>query len=200
MTEVAAIILAAGLSRRMGRRNKLLLPVGGVPMISHVVAQYRAAFSGPITVVTGHEAPKIEAALEGIDVDCVFNPSYEQGQQTSVVAGLQHCVQADVVLIGLGDQPLLRPEDITALLDAHRGASDKIAIPVKGDTRGNPIAVPRALRPHLTADPARPGCMRFTRDNPDLVQRHPLASQGFYTDIDTPSAYALLCKEAAQIT
>lgn len=99
MTEVAAIILAAGQSRRMGAQNKLLLLVNGIPMIRHVVAQYRSALSGPITVVTGHEAPLVEAALAGIEVACVTNDDYASGQQSSVAFGLQHCPPADIVLI-----------------------------------------------------------------------------------------------------
>ena len=196
MTEVAAIILAAGLSRRMGTQNKLLLPVGAVPMIRHVVLQYRMALSGPITVVTGHDAPDVTAALAGIDVECVFNPIYADGQQSSVAWGLAHCPNADVVLIGLGDQPQLLSEDITALLAAHYvGDPGKISIPMHNGDRGNPICVPAILRPRLTADPTRPGCMRFTREHPELVQRHVLNADGFYHDIDTPAAYAQLVKQ-----
>lgn len=196
MTDVAAIILAAGLSRRMGTNNKLLLPVGGIPMIRHVVMQYRSALSGPITVVTGHEAPQVTAALEDLEVDCAFHAGFEQGQQTSVAFGLSKCPDAEVVLIGLGDQPYLRAEDITTLVEAHHNADpNKISIPALDGTRGNPIAVPRALRPRLTADPSRPGCMRFTRDNPQLVQRNGLTARGFYCDVDTPDAYALVSNE-----
>ncbi|MEP3920577.1 nucleotidyltransferase family protein [Ascidiaceihabitans sp.] len=197
MTEVAAIILAAGLSHRMGAQNKLLLPIGETPMIRNVVMQYRAAIDGPITVVTGHDQATVAAKVQDIaNINCVFNPDYETGQQTSVGVGLLNTPLADVTLIGLGDQPLLRSTDIVALLDAHRSEGPgKISIPAQGDTRGNPIVVPRDLRPHLTADPNKPGCMRFTRDNPDLVQRHTLQAAGFYTDIDTPDAYALFCKE-----
>ena len=197
MTEVAAIILAAGLSRRMGAQNKLLLPIGEMPMIRHVAMRYRAAINGPITVVTGHDQAAVTATVQDIaNTSCVFNPDYETGQQTSVAVGLQNTQLADVTLIGLGDQPLLKSADIVALLTAHRSeASKKISIPAQGDTRGNPIVVPRDVRPYLTADPKKLGCMRFTRDNPDLVHRHTLQAAGFYTDIDTPDAYARICKE-----
>lgn len=197
MIEVAAIILAAGLSRRMGVQNKLLLPVHGMPMIRHVALQYREALSGPITVVTGHEAPLIEAALVGVEVTCVFNAGYAEGQQSSVATGLAHCPDADVVLIGLGDQPFLVSDDIMTLLAAHQtGASDKISVPTQGAARGNPIVVPKQIRPHLTADPARPGCMRFTREHPEFVQKLPLQAEGFYRDVDTPAAYAQLGRMA----
>jgi len=199
MTETAAIILAAGLSRRMGRKNKLLLPIQGVPMIRHVAQQYCEAVAGPIVIVTGHDSQQVQAALEGVCVYCVVNPNYEQGQQNSVAFGLKNCPIADLTLIGLGDQPLLNAQNISELISAHQTiAEDKISIPMRGDVRGNPIAVPRALRPRLTADPSRPGCMRFTRENPDLVHRHPLQPSGFYSDMDTPEAYKRFLKGGVQ--
>jgi len=199
MHKTAAIILAAGLSRRMGTQNKLLLPIGGLPMVRRVVSQYIAALCGPVTVVTGHEAAQVEDALAGLNVTCTYHAGFAQGQQSSVAFGLQNCPQADVVLIGLADQPLLRSTDIQALLAAHRSAqADKVSIPVTGDARGNPIIVPDVLRGHLTANPERPGCMRFTRDNPDLVQRHRLSRKGFYADVDTPAAYAKLQQHEVQ--
>ncbi|WP_299730816.1 nucleotidyltransferase family protein [uncultured Tateyamaria sp.] len=195
MPSIGALILAAGQSQRMGPPNKLLLRIGDHPMIRHVVQTYRAALDGPITVVTGHEAQQVEAALTGLDVRCVFNPDYAKGQQGSVAVGLRHAPEVDLLLIGLGDQPLLAPSDIRALVDAHtHGDPAKISIPAIGEVRGNPIAIPTTLRPRLTADPQRPGCMRFTRDNPDLVQRHSLLAPGFYADVDTPKDYAALAQ------
>ncbi|MEP1614003.1 MAG: nucleotidyltransferase family protein [Roseobacter sp.] len=194
MFNEAAIILAAGQSIRMGVENKLLLPVGQVPMIRHVVLQYRAAIDGPITVVTGYEASRVQNALKDIDVMCVFNPGFADGQQGSVGIGLQHSPPANVLLIGLGDQPLLNTHDICALVAAHhRNAPDKVTIPEKDGKRGNPIVVPHRLRALLTADPDRPGCMQFTRANPSLTHRQQLNAQGFYADIDTPKEYSALC-------
>lgn len=190
----SAIILAAGQSRRMGALNKLLLSVNGVPMVRHVVNQYRAAIDGQITIVVGHEADKVKEALEGTSTHCVFNPDHANGQQSSVACGLAHAPAAGLVLIGLGDQPLLRTADIRDLVAAHQDDT-KISIPVSGDKRGNPIAVPHALRARLTADPARPGCMRFTRDHPEMVHRHRLPAEGFYADIDTPEDYAALLQK-----
>ncbi|MEP5155183.1 nucleotidyltransferase family protein, partial [Planktotalea sp.] len=196
MHKTGALILAAGLSQRMGERNKLLLPIDGVPMVRRVVQQYRAAIEGPITVVTGHEAEAVQAVLSDLDVRCVVNPEYAKGQQTSVAFGLAQCPEVEALLIGLGDQPLLRASDIVALLDVHaRLAPMQVSIPALDDIRGNPIVVPHQLRAQLTRDPERPGCMRFTRDNPDMVHRHPLTAKGFYTDVDTPDSYAALCLE-----
>lgn len=198
MPEVAAIILAAGQSRRMGASNKLLLPIAGVPMIRHVVDVYRQV--AQVLVVTGYAADDIAAALVGSDVTIVFNPDHLQGQQTSVACGLRAAGKAKVLLIGLGDQPLLTPDDLRALLAAHAAADPgRISIPHMHDRRGNPIAVPNALRTGLLADPHAPGCKRFTRDNPDLIEFHSLAAPGFYTDIDTPDTYAALTARAQEL-
>lgn len=194
MHDVSLILLAAGQSSRMGTPNKLLLPIGAMPMIRHVALQYRAAFVGPITVVTGHDAEAVTAAIADIDVKCVFNPDHARGQQGSVAVGLKTAPDSALLLIGLGDQPLLKPEDIQTLIAAHKEADpSKVSIPERRGVRGNPIIVPQELRPQLTANRERPGCMRFTRENPNLVQRHSLMADGFYADIDTPQEYAALC-------
>lgn len=196
MHSAGAIILAAGLSSRMGDANKLLLHIDGIPMIRCVVQQYCSALDGVITVVTGHQARDVCAALDGMNVTCVHNPDYAQGQQGSVAIGLKHAPDAEVLLIGLGDQPLLTAHDIKMLMKEQKDtAPSKVAIPAKGDQRGNPICVPHKLRALLMADPLRPGCMRFTRDNPDMVHRYPLVARGFYTDIDTPKDYAMWTSE-----
>ncbi|MGA9253553.1 MAG: nucleotidyltransferase family protein [Roseobacter sp.] len=193
MSEVAAILLAAGFSRRMGARNKLLLPVGGVPMIRHMVNVYGAISERPVLVVTGHAAKDIEAALSGSFARTVFNPDYAQGQATSVVCGLREVDPATDVLIGLGDQPLLTVKDLHALLTMHRAAdTSRISIPVYQQQRGNPIVVPASLCSHVLADPKSPGCKKFTRTHPEYVQFQTLPSRGFYTDIDTPEAYEAL--------
>ncbi|WP_299609667.1 nucleotidyltransferase family protein [uncultured Tateyamaria sp.] len=193
MRDVTAIILAAGLSQRMGERNKLLLPVGDIPMIQHMVDVYSAAIAGPVVVVTGHQAFEIEGALAGSGARTMFNPIYAQGQPTSVACGLRAVKDADAILVGLGDQPLLTAGDLRVLLAAHAATdTSRISIPMVDQQRGNPIVVPGALRDRLLADPRSPGCKKFTRTHPEHVQFHALIAPGFYTDVDTPDAYAAL--------
>jgi molybdenum cofactor cytidylyltransferase len=190
MPDVTAIILAAGLSRRMGDRNKLLLPVGGVPMIRHMVDVYSAATTQPVLVVTGHDAEDVEAALEDSAARTVFNADYAQGQPSSVACGLREATDAGAVLVGLGDQPLLTAKDIRSLIAAHASADTRrISIPAMNHRRGNPILVPGALRARLLENPRSPGCKSFTRAHPEHAQFHRLPARGFYTDVDTPEAY-----------
>ncbi|MBT0956596.1 nucleotidyltransferase family protein [Alphaproteobacteria bacterium KMM 3653] len=193
MRDLTVLLLAAGLSRRMGAQNKLLLPIGGMPMIRHMVETYSALSPRALLVVTGHDATAIEAALKGTQATCIHNPDYAKGQASSVAAGLRAAGPATGLLIGLGDQPLLTIDDLRSLLWAHSRADPaRISIPKQGEQRGNPILVPGILRPRLLADPAAPGCKKFTRSNPEHVQFHALPALGFYADVDTPEAYRAL--------
>ena len=191
MMRFDAVILAAGLSRRMGADNKLLLDWQGEPIIRRVVQVYLESFGPKITVITGFEADKIRAALTGLPVRFQHNPDYADGQQTSVTAGLSLGSDADATLIGLGDQPLLTTSAIRDLVAAYEIAdTSKIAFPVRGADRGNPTIIPAPMRAQILADGSRPGCRKFIKANPDLVMRIPMDADGFYVDIDTPETYA----------
>lgn len=193
MHDIATILLAAGLSRRMGQQNKLLLPIQGRPMIAHMVATYQAATKGPVLVVTGNERELIEEALDGSGAETVFSENYKDGQVNSVACGLQNAPEAKTLLMALGDQPYLRSKDLQTLLAAHRTTDpNRISIPQIGDKRGTPLVIPASLRARLLEDPRSPGCKRFTRENPEHVQFHALPARGFYDDIDTPEDYAAL--------
>lgn len=193
MPDIGSILLAAGLSTRMGKDNKLLLPIAGVPMIRYMVEIYHAATRQPVLVITGHETDQIAAALHGSAARIHFNPDFAQGQATSVACGLQHAEPARGLFVGLGDQPQLNSNDLVALIQAHDTANEnKISIPLWNGQRGNPILIPPALRARLLEDPHAPGCRKFTRTHPEHVQFHDLSQRGFYADVDTPEAYAAL--------
>jgi molybdenum cofactor cytidylyltransferase len=198
MANFGAIILAAGLSRRMQERNKLLLPIGAKPMIRHVVETYLAAVDGQVFVVTGFESDRVAEALAGLPIQFVHNADYAAGQPFSVRAGLLGAQGARHFLIGLGDQPQLTKGDLIKLMAAHTVLDDrKISIPMHAATRGNPIVVPFVLRDRLLADQASPGCGKFTRAHPELAQHIPMTQAGFFNDIDTPAAFEAFEKTSA---
>ncbi|MEM6758471.1 MAG: nucleotidyltransferase family protein [Pseudomonadota bacterium] len=197
MAEVATILLAAGLSRRMGARNKLLLPIGDVPMIAHMVRTYLTATCGPLLLVTGHDADRVAAAVAGLGVRIVHNPDYASGQASSVACGLDALGLCDAVLIGLGDQPHLTGDNLSALMAAHQASGGRrVSIPTHNGQRGNPILVPRAIVPEMLADPHAPGCQRFTRTHANRIEMHDLPAPGFFRDIDTPADYAPFAEHA----
>jgi molybdenum cofactor cytidylyltransferase len=201
MDNFGAIILAAGLSRRMEERNKLLLPIRGAPMIRHVVQPYLAAVDGEVCVVTGFEAARIEGALSGLPIRFIHNPAFRDGQPFSVRAGLLDAPKAKHLLIGLGDQPQLTTDDLRALIAVHLTADPtKISIPSYEGMRGNPIVVPAEMGGQLLADQSHPGCGKFTRNNPELAQHIALSQPGFFNDIDTPAAFAAFDQLAPQRT
>lgn len=191
MFDRSAIVLAAGLSRRMGATNKLLLPIGDMPMIRHVVRAYGVVCDGPITVVTGYARSEIKKALYGLAPKLLYNPDFGQGRKTSVLAGLSAAAPAQDTFIGLGDQPLLSAEALSALLNVHHaGPPGRITVPMRGRDRGNPLIVPHALMARLMADPRSPGCRKFTQDHPELVNFAPMAQDAFFIDLDTPEDVA----------
>src|SRR6202030_837317 len=116
---VAAIILAAGRSTRMGGPNKLLAEFGGKPLIRIVTEQALASKAKGVIVVTGHQAEQVEKALQGLDVKFVRNPSFAQGLAGSVKAGVAAVPEnADGAVICLGDMPLIDAHLIDRLIEA----------------------------------------------------------------------------------
>ena len=192
MDDIHVIILAAGLSRRMGDVNKLLLDIDGAPMVRRAAELYSSIFSS-VTLVSGYQAGKVERAVEGINLNILHNPDFTQGQQSSVRCGLRSIPDScEAVLIALADQPFLTPQDISEFaaifMDSPR---DKIFITYHHGQRGNPVIFPaRLLR---TADTSPRG---FIDAHPDRVQRYRVSNDHFTTDIDSPQDVEALGKNA----
>ena len=192
MSDTAAIVLAAGLSRRMGELNKLLLHVGEDILLAHVISACAAATDHQVTVVTGHQAQAVIDALAPASVNVVHNRQFEEGQMTSVESGLRGAPKAETYLIALGDQPLLTAGDLKELLAAHQAqANGRITVPMVGAIRGNPIVVPAAQRALILADPVNLGCRKLTRTSPERVHQFRTANRSFIADIDTPEDLAV---------
>jgi molybdenum cofactor cytidylyltransferase len=149
--QVAAIVLAAGGSSRMGQ-PKQLLPLGGQPMVRCVVDAVCSAGLRQVLVVVGAHAQTVMGALAGLPVDIVVNPAWPEGMSTSLRAGL-NAVRSEIraVLIVLADQPALTPDLVQALLARYRTTGAPIVAPFYGGRRGNPVLFDRALFPELAA-------------------------------------------------
>lgn len=174
---IAAVVLAAGLSRRMGQA-KLLMKVSGKAIIQYVVESVLAGGVDSVWVVTGPDVEPIEAALGSIEVQIAVNLAPEEGQAGSVrvgIAALPSSVEA--VLIALGDQPLLAPSIIPALLAARRASPKLIVAPRYRDGQGNPVLFKREIFPEL---------LRLTGDQGarPIIQREPARVE--WVDLDLP--------------
>jgi molybdenum cofactor cytidylyltransferase len=185
---IAAIVLAAGLSRRMGRA-KLLMPVGGRAIIRYVVESVLAGGVDSVWVVTGPDVEPIEAALAGFEVQIVVNPAPEEGQAGSVrtgIAALPPSVEA--VLIALGDQPALAPSIIPALLAARRASPKLIVAPRYRDGQGNPVLFKREIFPELLRLTGDLGARPIIQKEPARVEWVEL-DLPMPPDVDTPDDY-----------
>jgi molybdenum cofactor cytidylyltransferase len=193
-TRVATVVLAACASRRMGDRHKLLLDVGGEPMIRRTVRNALAFASVETVVVTGHRAPEVEAALAGLPVELVRNPFHEQGQPTSVAAGVRALTApCDAVMIVLGDQPQVTAAHMRTLVEAwEKRNDDVILVPQHAGRRGNPIVFGVRYVPEVVSGVVNVGCRRLIETHPDNLARVEFDSDVYTTDCDTPEDYRQL--------
>jgi len=194
-TPVAAIVLAAGQSRRMGARNKLHLPVDGVPLLRGTVQTLQASELGEIIVVLGYESQSTHSLLDGLLVRSVYNETYLSGQMTSVHCGLSALKkESSGVLIALGDQPALTVIEINFLIDAyHNRKNAEVVIPTFRGTRGNPIVMSPRCRSDIISGKRNLGCRKFIENNPDLVEMVEMPGSSVIIDLDTPLEYSDYC-------
>lgn len=187
---VAAVVLAAGRSSRMGTRNKLLEPVDGVPMVVRVVDAFLASRAAPVVVVTGHEREAVEAALEGRPVRVVRNPDFAQGLSSSLAAGVRAVPRdADGALVALGDMPRVGSDPVDALLDAFDERSEPgIVVPVHAGRRGHPVLFAARFFEELAALEGDRGARRLLDRHAHLVSEVPVDDPAIHLDVDTPEA------------
>lgn len=188
---IAGILLAAGLSRRMGRA-KLVLPLGGRPVLRHSAERLLAAGLSPVVVVTGREHAATASALAGLAVDIVANPNPEAGQASSIRVGVASLPpDAEAALVALGDQPFVPADVIRRLSDAFRSTHKPIAAPRYRDGLGNPVLFGAAVFAELLALGGDRGARAVVDRDPGrvaLVDVDQLMPQ----DIDTPEDYERL--------
>lgn len=183
----SAIILAAGLSQRMGTINKLLIPINGKPMIHHTVEQYIQAGIHQIIVVVGHQQERIRAALKGLNIEIIFNANFHNGQITSIRCGLTAISsQAQAVLVGLSDQPLLTANDIQHVIRAFFQQSSKsILVPYHHNQRGNPIVLSTEQALSVDRDGVHLGCRKLIDKHPEKVFCFQATHNHYNYDLDT---------------
>jgi len=149
--QVAGVLLAAGMSTRMGR-NKLFLSIGGETVLTRAVSTALAAELDPLLVVVGHEADRVRGALAGTAAQTVLNPDHARGLNTSLrtgIAAVPDGMAGAVVL--LADMPLVDAGMIRELVARWREAGSALAVSRFGDVVAPPIVYGAALFPELRA-------------------------------------------------
>lgn len=169
---IAALVLAAGGSRRLGR-PKQLERWGDVTLLEHVVATTREFPVDEVWVVIGADAA---AVLDGGGLDgcgVVENPEWEEGMASSLRAGLDALTRlsrADAALIVLGDQPDVRREVVEEVVGAYRRTRSQAVVPKYRYAWGNPVLVDRRLWPRLMSLSGDEGARRLLQAHPEWVE------------------------------
>lgn len=186
---LGAIVLAAGQSRRMGV-NKLLLPFGGITIISHIVDQLLASVLGETIVVVEHNPQPIMDELGPRPVSFVVNDHPEDGMLSSLRCGLQALhQQTHGFLVALGDQPAITAEVIDALAQAFKTGEKGIWVPVHEGSRGHPILITARYRDEVLREYDDVGLRGLLHAHPEDVGELPLDAPGVLEDMDTPEDY-----------
>ncbi len=187
---IAAVLLAAGRSSRMGGPNKLLEQIGGRPLVRIAAEQVLASRARPLLVVTGHQREKVEAALSGLPVQFVHNPDFADGLGTSLRTGIAAVPSdADGVIVCLGDMPQVDG----ALIDRLVGAFDPdkgalVVVPTIDGKRGNPVVWSRRFFGDLMSVEGDIGARYLIGCYVEAVVEVPVTGKAALTDIDTPEA------------
>ena len=195
---ITALVLAAGMSTRLGH-NKLLLFFKGKPLIGHAVDTLLASSIDEIIVILGHEADLVRAAIGEKRVSFLENRDYQEGLGSSIRTGFAAIPLATGgIMIYLADQPLLEPEEVNLLIHAFGEAAKtnkSIVVPLFRGLRGNPVIVNSFYRASILAIAGETGCRRVIKENPDQVLTIEMETDHVVRDIDTMEQYERLVAE-----
>ena len=194
---IAALVLAAGRSTRMGAINKLIAEIGGKPLVRIAAEQALASRAQPVIVVTGHERERVEAALAGLPVRFVHNPDYADGLGTSLKTGIAAVpADADGVVVCLGDMPQVDAgliDRLIAAFDPERGAL--VVVPTFDGRRGNPVVWSRRFFHDLMGISGDIGARHLIGSYAEAVVEVPVAGEAALTDVDTPESFSAVKAE-----
>ncbi len=169
--KTAALILAAGGSRRMGS-SKQLADWGGVPLLEHVVKMVQRWPVDEVFVVLGCDAERVLDAVDFGGTTVVINPDWEEGMAASLRVGLDALMQEvaiDRVVIALGDQPRVEQTTVETLLGEHSQSRALAAVPKYRYTWGNPVVISRTLWPRIMSLEGDSGARHLLQAHPDWV-------------------------------
>ena len=187
---IAAVVLAAGFARRMGRQ-KLLLDLTGKPVVRWTVEAV-LPHVGECVIVTGADDAGVRAALAGLAVRFVVNARPQDGQGSSLAVGVKALKPwTAAALVVLGDQPRTPPDVIPALLAAQRRSGKAIVTPSYRGTHGTPVLFTAEVFPELTALRGDVGARAVVAARAERVETVAIDA-AMPADVDTPEDFARL--------
>lgn len=193
MSNVAAVLLAAGRSTRFGNESKLLAQVGGKALVRHVAEAAVNSMANPVIVVTGHRAEEVQSQLQGLPIKVVHNHLFANGLSMSLKAGFSALPpEAPAAIILLADMPFMRAELIDALISGWQDRGRPAAlVPVLNGRRGNPVVISCALHTAIKGLSGDIGAGSILRGRSDVLE-WPTEDPAIIMDIDTRDELAKL--------
>lgn len=184
-----AMILAAGMSRRMGK-TKLLLPFGKKTIIETVVQSVVSSRVDSTLVVLGSEREKIEKKIRTYPVRSAFNPDFRIGMLSSVLCGLKALpVETRAVVIVLGDQPSVSKQIIDRIVDEYQKTGKGIVLPVYNKERGHPVLIDMKYREEVEALSPDIGLRGTVYSHPEDILEVEVDTPSILQDIDDEADY-----------
>jgi len=184
-SQIGAVILAAGMSSRMGE-TKQLLRLGEHTLLDQVLANVRASGVDEIVLVLGHAAEKIMDSVTGENVKIAINRAYREGMGTSLRTGLSALPSGiDAALIVLADQPFVRPATLKQLMDQYRESNAQIVIPMYKGFRGNPVLLDHSVFPEVMALNGDIGCRAVFGNHLEGIVKVSVEDLGILLDLDS---------------
>ncbi|WP_305984784.1 molybdopterin-binding/glycosyltransferase family 2 protein [Roseibium sp. MMSF_3544] len=187
--KIAAIILGAGRSTRMGGPNKLLAQLDGKSLVRHVGEAAMSAGLAQTVLVTGHLAEDVGAQVGDLDILTVHNPDFADGMAGSIRTGMKAlAADTEAVLILLGDMPRIQAEDLFKLIAAYRENDNNLIVTATSDgKRGNPVLWDRRFFEALSSLSGDIGARHVIAENPGFVAEVEIGPAA-RLDLDTPQA------------
>ena len=189
-TAVAALLLAAGKSSRMGR-CKPLLPLGNGTVIDRCLKTLHQGGVNDIVVVVSIHGEDVARAARDHGVQTVVNPDESGDMASSIRTGRDSTnPEASGIIVALCDYPLVLPGTVKTLIDQHAKHPDSIITPTCQGHRGHPLLLPRSILAELTEG-------KILRDllkkDATRIREVPLVDTGILIDMDTPDDYRAVC-------
>jgi molybdenum cofactor cytidylyltransferase len=187
---IAAVVLAAGQSLRMGRPKPLLRFSEERTFLGQIVSVLGLSRVDRIMVVLGAQAEEIRVSVDLSGVDVVINKDYRKGQLSSLIAALTRVsAEVEAAVLCLVDNPFITPEIVDRLVGAFRETEKPIVVPIHGGRRGHPTLFARSVFQELIAAPADQGARYVLHATGDRIAEVEVPDPAIHVSVDTPGQY-----------
>ena len=198
---LSIIILAAGLSSRMGDKNKLLLPFQGKTILETTISNILSANIGEVIVVVGHEAKKVRNKLKnyplplesGCSISIIENVDFQKGMTTSIQKGILAAANTEGYMICLSDMVLIQPEEYRYLaqqfFDFHKNDEKVIVQPIFKEKRGNPVIFSSFYKKNILETTDTEGCRSVVQAHKKHVKLVEMPTNHVLQDVDIQADY-----------